>query len=77
MMMNKIIFLCLFLVGCNDFSFGVIGSHPKNVTTKPTTTTPNNNVQEYSCTTDEQCGQGLICYKQNSYVGACARIVSE
>lgn len=63
---TKIIMLSLCLVACSDFSFGIIGDKPSNVSTP---------LNGNECIKDEDCNDGLICYKTNqSYMGACSKV---
>ncbi len=64
--------VCLVIIGCNDFAFGVVGTQTKT-TTKTKISAPPIYSSPYSCTTDDQCGYGLSCYKEESYVGICVK----
>jgi hypothetical protein len=66
MMRSKILILVVCLAACQDFSFGLIGD-------KPPTFYPRKMGLE--CTNDDNCDDGMICYKTNkSYVGTCIKI---
>jgi len=66
--MRTIKFCLLFLMSCNDFSFGSMDSNANYPRQKPTTI-------DGHCTNDEQCGEGLVCWKQgDNYVGVCASV---
>lgn len=76
--MNKYLLILAYLVGCNDYSIGIIGDPGT-----PTVTSTKRYLQPspipgkgLECTTDEQCGGELICYKnKDSYVGLCAKVL--
>lgn len=83
MKMIKIILLSLCLIGCNEFDFGFYGKQsttPATVTKRKSThddIIPNSNGTVQSCTSDDQCSNEYVCYKQNAsieYVGVCASI---
>ncbi len=69
-------FLFFLLVGCQDckdFVVGLVGDPGK-----PSKTNTNPQYlpgKGYQCTTNEQCGDDLVCYHQDdSYVGVCAKV---
>jgi len=63
---TKVLLLSLCLMACSDFSFGIIGDKPSNVSAPQ---------RGNECIKDEDCNEGLICYKTNqSYMGACIRV---
>lgn len=76
-MKSKIFIPFICLIGCKDFTVGVIGEpEPPTVTTTKRYLTPSPIPGKgLECTTNEQCGDEFVCYKDtNSYVGVCAKI---
>lgn len=66
-------FILMLLCGCDGYSFGLIGApgYPTKTTTDPQYIPG----KGYQCTTDEQCGEGITCYKKDdSYVGVCSKV---
>lgn len=76
--MNKYFVLFSYLIGCNDYSFGVVREpNPPTVTTTKKYIQPSPIPGKgLECTTNEQCGNDFFCYKdKNSYVGLCAKVL--
>lgn len=74
--MKKLIIASLMLTSCNSFYFTPVTWFDTHGSQEPKTAA----TQFGDCTTDGQCeelapGQNYFCYKEESYVGQCARIV--
>lgn len=68
--------ICLCLTSCHDFAFDYFG---KSSQRPSNTVAPNMSFSTtgaiVTCTNDDQCGDaGLVCYKEDNYVGVCAQI---
>lgn len=79
MMKINLLLIAILGIGCHEYSFGFYGNNVPTTSTKvsPPVVAPTANGLIQSCTLDEQCGDNLICYKEDinkNYIGVCAHI---